>query len=220
MTTQEDQQQQLVKETEEISDKINEHINNLDTIIKSLRDTLIQVKAVKKEVKSLEQKLKKSKKKKRSDQSKPNGFAIPVPITKNLAEFLHNNLIKVLKTPIEDDPDSSPKILEKNNDMRERNEKLLGKLQKFEKNKEDWTNLLARTDVTRLITLYVKHFKLQDKDHPKNILLDSQYGKKLESLLSERKDDDGNDMDLTFINLQKFIKHHFFKKPQATVTVS
>lgn len=207
-----EEQQQLVQETLDISEKIETSIRELDETIKSLRKTLNEVKAVKKEVKALEQRLKKSKKKKRSDQSKPNGFAIPVPISKKLAEFLNTNLIKVLKTPIEDDPEASPKKTEQNKELRERNEKLLSKLEKFSKDSDDWKNVLARTDVTRLLTLYIKHFKLQDVNHPKHILLSSQFGKKLENLLSERTADDGKKVDLTFINLQRYIKHHFYKK--------
>lgn len=208
-------QQSLVQETEELSEKLDTEIKNIEATLKNLRKSLSELKTMKKEIKGLEQRLKKSKKKKRtvnSENSKPSGFARPVPISKKLSEFLQANLIKVLQNPIEDEPEASPKTIEKNKVLRERYQDLLTKLQGFKKGSVDWTNVLARTDVTRLLTYFVKHYDLQDADHPKNILLSSAHGKKLEGLLSERKDKNGEDCELTFINMQRFIKHHFFKK--------
>lgn len=71
---------------------------------------------------------------------------------------------------------------------------------------------IARTEVTKKINTYVKENDLQDPEKRRCILLDSAAGKKLKSILSDVVDADGNPCDLNFINIQKFIKHHFPKK--------
>ena len=61
---------------------------------------------------------------------------------------------------------------------------------------------LARTQVTKMITAYVKEHKLQAPENGRKILPD----KKLMSLLKC-----GVDEEVTYFNLQKFMKPHFVK---------
>lgn len=61
---------------------------------------------------------------------------------------------------------------------------------------------MARTDVTKMITSYVKEHKLQASDNGRRIMPDS----KLKSLLKVSDKDE-----VTYFNLQKYMKHHFVK---------
>ena len=61
---------------------------------------------------------------------------------------------------------------------------------------------IARTDVTKLITAYVKEHQLQDTTNGRKILPDS----KLSSLLGVKASDE-----VTYFNLQKYMKPHFVK---------
>lgn len=61
---------------------------------------------------------------------------------------------------------------------------------------------MARTDVTKLITAYVKEHKLQAPTNGRMILPD----KKLMSLLNCKSSDE-----VTYFNLQKYMKPHFIK---------
>lgn len=61
---------------------------------------------------------------------------------------------------------------------------------------------MARTDVTKMITSYVKEHKLQASDNGRRIMPDS----KLKSLLKVTDKDE-----VTYFNLQKYMKHHFVK---------
>ena len=65
--------------------------------------------------------------------------------------------------------------------------------------------LLARTDVTKRITTYIKECELQNPDNRREIFPD----KKLSELVNMENEDDGK---LTYFNLQRCIKHHFPKK--------
>ena len=60
--------------------------------------------------------------------------------------------------------------------------------------------LVARTQLTKFINGYVKDNKLQNPDNKRIINMDD----KLKSLI-----DVPSDVDLTFFNLQKYIKHHY-----------
>jgi len=74
--------------------------------------------------------------------------------------------------------------------------------------------LLARTDVTKRITVYIKEHDLQNPENKRQIHADAPL-KKLLGLSSA-------DI-LTFFNLQKFMKVHFLKKGQdfdATVSAA
>jgi len=67
---------------------------------------------------------------------------------------------------------------------------------------------MARTDVTKEITAYVKQHKLQDKDNGRQINPDA----KLKQLLHLGADDV-----LSYFNLQKFMSPHFHKKSDDVI---
>ncbi len=69
--------------------------------------------------------------------------------------------------------------------------------------------LMARTDVTREITEYVRAHKLQDASNGRRILADD----KLKKLLGLKDSDE-----LTYFNLQKYMSHHFPKTEKAVAT--
>lgn len=73
-------------------------------------------------------------------------------------------------------------------------------LAKFLGKPED--TLMSRTDVTKLITAYVKEHKLQDSSNGRRINPDS----KLKALLNVKGSDE-----VTYFNLQKYMKSHFVK---------
>ena len=64
---------------------------------------------------------------------------------------------------------------------------------------------LARTQVTKEITAYIKEHSLQNQENKKIILPD----KKLQALLKSGKEE------VTYFNLQKFMKVHFIKEVPA-----
>lgn len=67
---------------------------------------------------------------------------------------------------------------------------------------------MARTDVSKEINAYIRSNGLQDKTNGRKINADS----KLATLLKLSKDDE-----LTYFNLQRYMKHHFIKsEPVAT----
>ncbi len=66
--------------------------------------------------------------------------------------------------------------------------------------------LMARTDVTKEMTSYIRENKLQDKDNGRIILPDS----KLKKLLKVTDSDS-----LTYFNLQKYMSPHFEKAVKA-----
>jgi chromatin remodeling complex protein RSC6 len=72
--------------------------------------------------------------------------------------------------------------------------------------------LLARTEVSKEINRYIRENSLQDKENGRKIIPDA----KLTTLLKIKEGDE-----LTYFNLQKFMKHHFIKevKPVADVAV-
>lgn len=61
---------------------------------------------------------------------------------------------------------------------------------------------MARTEVTRSITEYIKKHSLQDASDKRHILPDAKLKKILNIADSDK---------LTYFNLQKFMKHHFTK---------
>ena len=67
--------------------------------------------------------------------------------------------------------------------------------------------LIARTEVTKRINGYVKENNLQDSNNKRIILLDD----KLKALINPP-----DDVELTFFNLQKYIKHHYPTVKSAT----
>ena len=68
-------------------------------------------------------------------------------------------------------------------------------------------SLLARTAVSKEINNYIRSNKLQDAQNGRKIHADA----KLAKLLKLSKTDE-----LTYFNLQKFMKHHFVKSPVVT----
>jgi len=75
---------------------------------------------------------------------------------------------------------------------------------------KDKGSLLARTAVSKEINLYIRANSLQDKDNGRKIIPDA----KLAKLLKLQKTDE-----LTYFNLQKFMKHHFIKTVVPPVAV-
>lgn len=65
---------------------------------------------------------------------------------------------------------------------------------------------MARTDVSREINAYIRSNGLQDKANGRKINADP----KLSTLLKLNKDDE-----LTYFNLQRYMKHHFIKAESA-----
>ena len=66
--------------------------------------------------------------------------------------------------------------------------------------------MIARTDVTKKITSYVKEHNLQQADNKRVILLKGKHGKALAKVLSPVVDPvSGEKTDLTFFNLQRYI---------------
>jgi len=69
---------------------------------------------------------------------------------------------------------------------------------------------IARTEVTKEINNYIKQNDLKNKSNGRNIIPDE----KLKVLLKLQDTDE-----LTFFNLQRYIKHHFYKNIKAEVPV-
>jgi chromatin remodeling complex protein RSC6 len=65
---------------------------------------------------------------------------------------------------------------------------------------------MARTEVTRVLTAYIREHKLQDPANGRRILADN----KLSKLLKLQKSDE-----LTYFNLQKHMSPHFAKKGES-----
>ena len=70
---------------------------------------------------------------------------------------------------------------------------------------------LARTAVSRRINEYIRSNDLQDKINGRKIIPDA----KLSKLLNIKKDEE-----LTYFNLQRYMKHHFIKIVPATAPVA
>ena len=62
---------------------------------------------------------------------------------------------------------------------------------------------MARTEVTKYLTKYIKEHKLQDESNRRKILPDNS----LQKLLNVSSSDE-----VTYFNLQKYMKVHFPKK--------
>jgi len=70
---------------------------------------------------------------------------------------------------------------------------------------------MARTEVTKYLTNYIKTHNLQDQSNRRKIIPD----KKLQSLLNVNKSDE-----VTYFNLQKYMKVHFPPNKSASVSTS
>ena len=65
---------------------------------------------------------------------------------------------------------------------------------------------MARTEVSKEINLYIRSKSLQDKQNGRNIHPDAALTKLLNI---------GKGEELTYFNLQRYMKHHFLKSPSA-----
>ena len=65
---------------------------------------------------------------------------------------------------------------------------------------------ISRTEVTKKLNVYIKEHKLQNEENKKIIKLDD----KLKEIISVP-----DDVQLTFFNLQKYIKHHYQLQPKT-----
>ena len=70
---------------------------------------------------------------------------------------------------------------------------------------------MARTDVSKEINAYIRSNGLQDKDNGRKINADT----KLSKLLKLNKEDE-----LTYFNLQRYMKHHFIKAELAAAAAA
>jgi len=68
---------------------------------------------------------------------------------------------------------------------------------------------MARTDVSKEINAYIRANNLQDKENGRKIIPDA----KLSTLLKTQPSDE-----LTYFNLQRFMKHHFIKAAAVSAT--
>lgn len=68
-------------------------------------------------------------------------------------------------------------------------------------------SLIARTEVTKALTTYIKEHSLQDPLKKRDILPDDVLLK-----LFGKKESDLLETPMTFFNMQKYINHHFVKK--------
>lgn len=223
MSTDQQQEQEQVstiieKEGEEesvtLEQTLDQYIKETETKFKELKGILSKFRGLKKEIKNLELKLKKTtekKKRKTSNSKKLNGFKIPVLISKDLVNFLKKNLETVLTstywTPVEGD---TAKEREKKEITEKENKTLLAQIKEFKGNGED---TMARTDVTKLLTRYLQYHQLQDPEEKKYVKFgNSAPSVTFLSLLSEIIDNEGKQTRMTFINMQRYISHHFYKK--------
>ena len=74
---------------------------------------------------------------------------------------------------------------------------------------------MARTEVTKHLTQYIKQHNLQNPENKKQIQPDSSLAKLLGPLQQEDKE-----KGYTYFNLQKYMKHHFPKSSKTSKSVS
>lgn len=182
-----------------LSEEVETFMKDFDKWMKDGKTFLTKLKAVRKEVLALEKKSKKGKKRSTGSTNNNRGFKRPVSVSPDLKSFLCDELLPVVQDLSKKDDEDKDKL-----------EMLLEKLERLQTNDEA---VLARTNVTQLMSAYVKYHDLQFEDRKKYIDLDkNEYGEKLKALLSPVVDEDGNPTDLTFMGIQKYIKHHFLKE--------
>ena len=188
-------------ETPNTSIALEAILKNIDVALKALKLHVSEIRTLRREVLILEKSNSKNHNKKRKRKSNGNtGFVRPILISKELADFLTTELGSILET---DDNETS----------KEESVQLSAKVSALTPD----NCLIARTDVTKLINRYIKYHSLQDPEAKTFILLTSEKGKVLEKILSPVVDENGKSTGLTFINIQKYIKHHFPKTKEKEV---
>jgi chromatin remodeling complex protein RSC6 len=79
--------------------------------------------------------------------------------------------------------------------------------------------MIARTQVTKKLTEYVNEHDLKDPENKRNILLTTDAGIKLGAILTPIVNPETQEpVDLSFFNLQRYIKHHFPKSVKTIKT--
>lgn len=201
-----------------MEDTISSTIQKITSIIeesnKVIKKQLADLKRVEKDVRSLENQLRKinRKKKQQSGTKKASGFAKPVNISNELSDFIKNNFREVLGVEIKDEEGDSEKVREKKEKERSENRQLIELIDNFDKKDPlEPFNKMARTNVTRLLTRYIKFHGIQDTVPKKraNILIFASPKGKLLGTLFRGVSKATNPDDLTFIKMQKYISHHF-----------
>lgn len=200
-----------------ITTDLQQIISVIDESTKALKKQLGELKKAEKSIRSLETQYKKlieKKKKRMSGINKQSGFAKPVNISTQLTNFFTNNMKEVLEDPLEVKKDDTEKVRAEKISRKEENKQLLELIQNF-KNKDPKEPFvkIPRTCVTKLLTRYIKFHELQDPQRRTNILITSPKGKAFGKLLKGFTPPARNDPDktkhLTFVYMQKYIKHHF-----------
>lgn len=189
-----------VEKTVSTAEALDVHIKTIDELLKSVKKELSGLRALRKEInnkdKLCEKLLKKKKSRKSNTLALNNGFLRLENITDDLAAFISDEM-PVVVDGIEDEA---------------KKEELSKVIDGIAEKKQ-----ISRTSVTKLIAKYITFHKLQDPEHPKNILLDSEKGKALKGILSPIVDESGNKTLLTYALIQRFIKHNY--KGPAEVSV-
>ena len=121
-------------------------------------------------------------------------------VTKELKESKKSR--KVKKTPSSDKPKRAPSGFAKPSNISEELCEFLGR---------PLGTMMARTEVTKHVTQYIRTNELQNPENKRHILPD----KKLANLLNSTKNDE-----VTYFNLQKYMKHHFPKSEAIATTVA
>lgn len=74
-------------------------------------------------------------------------------------------------------------------------------------------DLVARTDVTKYITSYIKDNDLQNPEHRREIVPDETLSRILGPAQElKNPEDDKSEKIITYLKLQKYLSHHFVKK--------
>ena len=188
-------------------EKIENTLLDIDEAIKTLKTSKTALKSVIKRVKVMELKFKKTKKTNKS--KSPSGFLVPVKISQELCKFLKEELYEVLNSPIEIPENASQKVV---GDLEKKKEDVLVLKEKLDKLSLD-DCMFARSDVTKLLPKYAIYHKLQHPEAKTKIKTSgTPKADLLGKILSPIVDKEGKETDLTFINIQRYINHHFPKK--------
>ena len=79
---------------------------------------------------------------------------------------------------------------------------------------------IARTDVTRFITTYIKEHDLQNPEHRREIIPDAALGKLFGPAIEPKDPNDANSpLVYSYLKLQRYLSAHFPKKAVPVATV-